>query len=274
VDGGGRRNLGAELTIAKVRSHWTYWVLVVLRNGQMQPRDLRPLVETAAGGYRDTFGERRLHDKILFAVLRRAEDEGLVHHQYDHTRSPRASWYWLTDFSKELVDALDPLSGFEAAHRAHLFAVTAARHGMTVDEAGFVLDPDDPWVDADLRKYSGIALALQMVYPQWSFPMLAELRASGTMAPTRLLEAVNEAVDRRRPDGGPRVLRPKVCWETLDRLEADGLIERERLPGVPPKADCTLTPVAEHLLAALDPVGEWAEQHLAGLLPRQAGRRE
>lgn len=263
MDGGVCRGLGTDLAIAKVRSHWTFWVLVVLRGGRMQPRDLRPLVEQAGGGHRDTFGERKLYDKILFGVLRRAEDEGLVRHVYDYSRNPRASWYWLSDFSTQLIDALEPLSRFEAAYRSHLLLTTAARYGTDRGVTGLALNPDDPWADAELSKYAGIALVLKALHPRWSFLMLAQLRAAGgTMAPTRLLEAVNEGLD------GQRILRPKVCWETLDRLEADGLISRERIPGVPPRADCTLTPIAVDLLAALDPVGEWAERHLDALAPR------
>jgi len=266
-----RISLGAGLTIEVVRNQWTFWIFTALRQGQMTPKQLLPVVNAAAGGHRDMFGERRLGEKIMFEVLRRHKAEQLLDHRYDYSSIPRGSLYWLTDFAVGLSDQLDLLAAPGARHHSHLVAITAERHGTAIAPVGTV-DAEDPWTDPAIQRATDVAMILETLHPRWSFAILAALRA-GPTAPTRALSLVNEGLDRNRLVVGARTLSPKMCWQTLDRLEADGLIARDRVPGVPPKADCSLTPFAADVLDTLDTIGVWALDYLEQIIAIVRARR-
>lgn len=62
---------------------------------------------------------------------------------------------------------------------------------------------------------------------------------------------------RNRVDG----ITPKVMTQTLRALERDGLITREVFAEVPPRVEYELTDLGRDLLAPIDAVRIWAEQH-------------
>jgi DNA-binding HxlR family transcriptional regulator len=55
----------------------------------------------------------------------------------------------------------------------------------------------------------------------------------------------------------------KMLIQQLRELEADGIVHREVYRQVPPKVEYSLTPLGESLNAALLPLGDWGEQHMA-----------
>jgi DNA-binding HxlR family transcriptional regulator len=54
----------------------------------------------------------------------------------------------------------------------------------------------------------------------------------------------------------------KMLTQTLRTLERDGLVERTVTPSVPVRVDYELTELGRSLLAAIQPLKRWAEQHL------------
>lgn len=58
----------------------------------------------------------------------------------------------------------------------------------------------------------------------------------------------------------------KALTETLRTLEHDGIVDRVETPSVtPPKVEYSLTPLGRSLFEVLNPVREWAEQHVGDI---------
>lgn len=53
----------------------------------------------------------------------------------------------------------------------------------------------------------------------------------------------------------------KVLSAQLKELEADGLVERNEYPQIPPKVEYSLTPKAQTLLPVLEQLCEWGAQN-------------
>ena len=76
---------------------------------------------------------------------------------------------------------------------------------------------------------------------------------------------------RRTVDG----ISQKMLTQTLRRMEADGLVDREVLDRVPPHVEYSLTPLGHTLEKPLVAICEWAMDHLSELRAarsRQAAR--
>jgi DNA-binding HxlR family transcriptional regulator len=56
-------------------------------------------------------------------------------------------------------------------------------------------------------------------------------------------------------------ITPKVMTQTLRALERDGLVTRDVYAEVPPRVEYELTDLGRDLLAPIDAVRIWAEQH-------------
>jgi DNA-binding HxlR family transcriptional regulator len=63
---------------------------------------------------------------------------------------------------------------------------------------------------------------------------------------------------RRTVDG----ISQKMLTQTLRRMEAEGLVEREVLDRVPPHVEYSLTPLGRTLEKPLVAICEWAMEHL------------
>ena len=50
--------------------------------------------------------------------------------------------------------------------------------------------------------------------------------------------------------------------QQLRELQRDGIVHRDVHEQVPPKVVYSLTPLGETLNTALEPLGDWGEQHL------------
>lgn len=63
-------------------------------------------------------------------------------------------------------------------------------------------------------------------------------------------------------------ISPKVLTERLKRLEADGLVNRDQRPTIPPQVFYSLTPRGTELRSILDELGaialRWAEEDAGG----------
>lgn len=62
---------------------------------------------------------------------------------------------------------------------------------------------------------------------------------------------------RRRAQG----ISEKMLAQTLKTLEADGLVDRDQKPVMPPRVDYSLTPLGEDLAAVMVPLLRWVGQH-------------
>lgn len=56
---------------------------------------------------------------------------------------------------------------------------------------------------------------------------------------------------------------------TLRGLERDGLVKRTIFPTVPPRVEYELTPLGRSLWAAVEPLGSWAQGHVADIKKAQ-----
>lgn len=63
---------------------------------------------------------------------------------------------------------------------------------------------------------------------------------------------------------------PKVLTQTLRALERDGLLTRTVYAEVPPRVEYELTALGRDLLAPIDAVRVWAEQHASLIVEHRA----
>lgn len=63
---------------------------------------------------------------------------------------------------------------------------------------------------------------------------------------------------------------PKVLTQTLRALERDGILTRTVFAEVPPRVEYELTGLGRDLLAPIDAVRVWAEQHAAAIVANRA----
>ncbi|KAA1420205.1 helix-turn-helix transcriptional regulator [Nocardioides humilatus] len=61
-------------------------------------------------------------------------------------------------------------------------------------------------------------------------------------------------------------ITPKVLTQTLRALERDGVLTRTVFAQVPPRVDYELTELGRDLLAPIDAIRVWAEQHAARIV--------
>lgn len=61
-------------------------------------------------------------------------------------------------------------------------------------------------------------------------------------------------------------ITPKVLTQTLRALERDGILLREVFAEVPPRVEYELTDLGRDLLAPIDAVRIWAEEHAARIV--------
>ena len=70
------------------------------------------------------------------------------------------------------------------------------------------------------------------------------------------------SVLRRRING----ISERMLAQTLQWLEADGLVDRRSLPVVPPHVDYTLTPMGEEAAEKVAALADWIEERLPRLI--------
>jgi DNA-binding HxlR family transcriptional regulator len=71
---------------------------------------------------------------------------------------------------------------------------------------------------------------------------------------------------RRKLDG----ITQKSLTQALRTLERDGLLTRTVYPTIPPRVDYELTPLGHTVIALLEELRYWSEQHMADVLTARA----
>lgn len=100
-----------------------------------------------------------------------------------------------------------------------------------------------------MREYScGLDAAVDVIGGKWKALILWELHTG--------VRRFGEL--RRGLDG----ISEKMLTQHLREMEADGLVHREVYREVPPKVEYSLTGFGESLNRALEPLGDWGEEHL------------
>jgi len=89
---------------------------------------------------------------------------------------------------------------------------------------------------------------LDLIANKWTALIFALLEEQ----PTRFNEL------QRRIEG----ISQKMLTQTLRTLEANGIIERNVTPTVPPAVEYALSPLGETLIPVMVSLRRWAEQHL------------
>jgi DNA-binding HxlR family transcriptional regulator len=102
---------------------------------------------------------------------------------------------------------------------------------------------------SDDETLQALQAAVGVLAAKWSVIVLARL-AEGTHRFNELLRQI-DGVSRR------------MLSATLRQLERDGLVERHVYARVPARVEYELSPVGEHLLAALVPLAGWGLEHQA-----------
>ena len=88
---------------------------------------------------------------------------------------------------------------------------------------------------------------LDRVGDQWSFLVVCSL-VGGTRRFGELKKGIGD-------------ISPRVLTQTLRNLEQDGLVTRKMFATIPPRVDYTITELGRSLVAAMQPLIDWAAQH-------------
>jgi DNA-binding HxlR family transcriptional regulator len=99
----------------------------------------------------------------------------------------------------------------------------------------------------DQDALEALQTAVGVLAAKWSVVVLTRL-SSGTHRFNELLRQI-DGVSRR------------MLSATLRQLERDGLVERRVYARVPARVEYDLSPLGEHLLAALAPLAGWGMEH-------------
>jgi DNA-binding HxlR family transcriptional regulator len=100
------------------------------------------------------------------------------------------------------------------------------------------------------KTYScGLEAALDVVGGKWKVLILWALHA----------EARRFGELRRTVPG----ISEKMLIQNLKQMECDGIVTRQDFREIPPRVEYALTPFGISLSAALSPLCEWGQQHMA-----------
>lgn len=109
----------------------------------------------------------------------------------------------------------------------------------------------------DSRYTCGLDAAVDVVGGKWKPMVLWAL----SVAPRRYGEL------RREIEG----ISEKVLIAQLRELQRDGLVHRQVHEQVPPKVVYSLTSMGQTLYEALEPLGDWGEEHMEHIERTRAG---
>lgn len=93
----------------------------------------------------------------------------------------------------------------------------------------------------------------------------------GTLVMIALLTGTHRFSALRRRIGG---VSERMLAQTLQLLEADGMVARHVHDVVPPHVDYSLTPLGRQAAGQLVALTGWIEQNLPAILAGQAGERD
>ena len=93
----------------------------------------------------------------------------------------------------------------------------------------------------------------------------------GVLVLVILLGGMHRFSELRRKIGG---VSEKMLSQTLQELEADGLINRKSLPVVPPHVEYRLTPLGQEAAEHLEVMVNWIEEKIPQIMAVRRGRLE
>lgn len=93
----------------------------------------------------------------------------------------------------------------------------------------------------------------------------------GVLVLVILLGGMHRFSELRRKIGG---VSEKMLSQTLQELEADGLVNRKSLPVVPPHVEYRLTPLGREAAEHLEVMVNWIEEKIPQIMAVRRGRLE
>ncbi|SFW83131.1 transcriptional regulator, HxlR family [Pseudomonas sp. NFACC09-4] len=93
----------------------------------------------------------------------------------------------------------------------------------------------------------------------------------GVLVLVILLSGMHRFSELRRKIGG---VSEKMLSQTLQELEADGLVNRKSLPVVPPHVEYRLTPLGREAAEHLEVMVNWIEEKIPQIMAVRRGRLE
>ncbi|SDB67740.1 helix-turn-helix domain-containing protein [Pseudomonas sp. NFACC13-1] len=91
----------------------------------------------------------------------------------------------------------------------------------------------------------------------------------GVLVLVILLGGMHRFSELRRKIGG---VSEKMLSQTLQELEADGLVDRKSLPVVPPHVEYRLTPLGREAAEHLEVMVNWIEEKIPQIMSSRRGR--
>ncbi|MCJ8207359.1 helix-turn-helix domain-containing protein [Pseudomonas sp. RGM2987] len=91
----------------------------------------------------------------------------------------------------------------------------------------------------------------------------------GVLVLVMLLGGMHRFSELRRKIGG---VSEKMLSQTLQELEADGLVNRKSLPVVPPHVEYRLTPLGREAAEHLEVMVNWIEEKIPQIMAVRRGR--
>ncbi|WP_072432251.1 MULTISPECIES: helix-turn-helix domain-containing protein [unclassified Pseudomonas] len=91
----------------------------------------------------------------------------------------------------------------------------------------------------------------------------------GVLVLVILLSGMHRFSELRRKIGG---VSEKMLSQTLQELEADGLVNRKSLPVVPPHVEYRLTPLGREAAEHLEVMVNWIEEKIPQIMAVRRGR--
>ncbi|MEL4168179.1 transcriptional regulator [Pseudomonas sp. AF76] len=91
----------------------------------------------------------------------------------------------------------------------------------------------------------------------------------GVLVLVILLGGMHRFSELRRKIGG---VSEKMLSQTLQELEADGLVDRKSLPVVPPHVEYRLTPLGREAAEHLEVMVNWIEEKIPQIMAVRRGR--
>lgn len=107
--------------------------------------------------------------------------------------------------------------------------------------------------ESDKKVLCPIRDIISRLSDKWSLLVLITLSWNGTMRFNEIHKAMDDISQR-------------MLTVTLRSLEADGLVNRQVYPEVPPRVEYKLTDLGESLLPALEVLIDWAKTNTAEIL--------
>jgi DNA-binding HxlR family transcriptional regulator len=126
----------------------------------------------------------------------------------------------------------------------------------TSKSAGYPQGTVGECIEWDLRNDCEVRQILDRIADKWSLLAISLLERQ-TMRFSEL---------QRRIDG----ISQRMLTVTLRQLERDGLVSRTVYPVVPPRVDYALTPLGCTLLATIQSLVSWTEEHQAEIAAARA----